>query len=104
MTNCKHRSFRLRDFDKGVLWMGSHNALGEILIRSVEFRGLVDQMKQAEGVELEEVDDWFVVLKPNVVRKLFESFPEELVLFLLEYIAYVELLQFLVCEVDEELF
>lgn len=60
-------------------------------------------MEEAEGIEFEEVDDWFVVLEADVVGELLESFFEELVLFLLEDIGHIQLLQFFIGKVDKKL-
>lgn len=55
------------DLDKQIFGVVFSDALGQVLIGFVQFRRLVDQMEEAEGIELEQVDDWLVVLEPNIV-------------------------------------
>lgn len=60
-------------------------------------------MKDSKRVELEEVNNGFVVLEADIMGELLEALPQELVLLLFEDIGDVELLQFLIGEVNEEL-
>ena len=61
-------------------------------------------LKKTEGVEFEKVNDGFVVLEADIMGEFFESFLKKLVLFLFEDVGHIQLLQFLIGKIDEELF
>ncbi len=60
-------------------------------------------MEESEGVQFEEVNNWLIILKSNIMRELLQSLPQELILLFFEDVGDVELLQFLIREVYEEL-
>lgn len=102
MVNLEVIFFWLGDGNEGV-FVVLDDGLGQILIRLIQFRRLIDQVEYAQWVKLKQIDDRLVVLKANVVGKLFKPFLEKLILFFLEDVGHIELLQFLVSEVDEKL-
>ena len=104
MTDGKHRPFGFGNDDKVVTWMTSDDIVGEVFIRGVEGGRLVDEMKKSEGVEFKKVNDGFVVLEADIMGEFFEAFLQKLVLFLFEDVGHVQLLQFLIGKIDEELF
>ena len=104
MTDGKHGSFCLGNNDKIVAGMASDDIVREVFIRGVQWRGFVDEVKKTEGVEFEKVNDWFVVLEADIMWEFFEAFLQKLVLFLFEYVGHIQLLQFLIGKIDEELF
>lgn len=61
-------------------------------------------MKNSKWIVLKKINDWFVILESNIVRKLSQTFSHKFIVFLLENVRYVELLEFFVGEIDEELF
>ena len=84
--------------------MASDDVVGEVLIRGVEGGRFVDKVKKTKGVEFEKVNDGFIVLEADIMGEFFESFLQKLVLFLFEDVGHIQLLQFLIGKIDEELF
>ena len=104
MADGKHGPFCLGNDDKVVTGMASDDVVGEVLIRGVEGGRFVDKMKKTEGVEFEKVNNGFIVLEADIMGEFFETFLQKLVLFLFEDVGHIQLLQFLIGKIDEELF
>ncbi len=60
-------------------------------------------MEDSQRIVLKKIDNWFVVLEPNVMRKLPQTFFHELVLLLLKNVWDIQLLELLVGTVDKKL-
>lgn len=60
-------------------------------------------MEDTQRIQFKEINNRLIVLKPYVVTKLLQSLPQKLILLLFEDVWHVQLLQFLVGKVYEEL-
>lgn len=74
MTDHEDASFGFGQLQKLVLGVVFNDTFGEIFIRFVQFRGLVDQMEETKRIELKQIDHGLVILEADVMRKLLQSF------------------------------
>lgn len=75
----------------------------KIFVVLIEFRRLVNKVKNPKRIIFKEINNWFIILKADIMRKFSQSLSHKLVLLLFENIRNIKLLQFLVGKINEKL-
>ena len=75
----------------------------KIFVVLIEFRRLVNKVKNPKRIIFKEINNWFIILKADIMRKFSQSLSHKLVLLFLENIRNIKLLKFLVGKINEKL-
>jgi hypothetical protein len=86
MADHENASLGFGNRNELVFRMAANDIFRKVLIWSVQLGRLVNEMEYTQRVKLKKVYYWFVVLKTYIVCELFQTFSEEFILFLFEYV------------------
>lgn len=75
----------------------------KIFVVLIEFRRLVNKVKNPKRIIFKEINNWFIILKADIMRKFSQSLSHKLVLLFFENIRNIKLLKFLVGKINEKL-